>query len=404
MSAANNAYLFGGTASLPIRIEGEVKLDSYPALFLSEYGDKIKEKFYIDELLVIDDQQGNKAFLGMVKDIPGSLNYRMHATKRQFKQQLVPSDINQPYIVMNDAGLNTLAFTSDVLDYKVQFDVFFAKYSYKSAYYVNTSSYGLEYRKNEGSGYGPWQLVNQGYIPEKEVRNEISNTVYFTDNLGLNGGTTVEFRGITVNEEGEFRTESTVVKLTDKPIQLTYDGDRAQNSCVLANDSNNMDTYWIATRNILANGTTIIYTDANRGGVAPAGFYSNKEFWCKVEGDQGKVIMLGNCSTTGVLPQEFGYELYNSNRVAAEVNLSYALGAVSAFIYQNPSDTKWYKDYTNVSYPIFTNLAEDGFYGLAIRKNTGGGLPTEPNYGSILKVTDGFRGEKYEFPFPINEI
>ncbi|MBB2149181.1 hypothetical protein [Pedobacter gandavensis] len=104
MAAPSTAYLFGGTATFPMHIEGEIKLDCYPALFLAEHGNYIKQRFFLDALLVIDNEQGDKAFLGLIEY--ASANWFMHSKPRLSKGMLA-KDESTKYAILNDAGLNT---------------------------------------------------------------------------------------------------------------------------------------------------------------------------------------------------------------------------------------------------------------------------------------------------------
>lgn len=214
MGAPNTVYLFSGNATFPIHLEGEIKLDSYPALPLAIYGDQIKQLFYLDSMLMLDDEQGNTAFIGMIKDIPGSLNYRMHSAGRFFKLRLAPGDTNQEHIVLNDAGLNTLAFCE--WNHNNAPKTWFANYILspfhgKSSFFSETTERGFEHKK---LGTSTWVAQNFGNKPmNSEWVEELEVTP--PDNL-YKKYDTVEIRPYIKNEEGTFYGEIKSIGMLDK--------------------------------------------------------------------------------------------------------------------------------------------------------------------------------------------
>lgn len=362
---------------------------------------ELKEAFFLDDILMVETEGGTEGFTGLV-NVNGH-NYSLHNIERlgSIRVEDESGNVQACYL---DASLNTRGYASQMLYIQQQFDVFSAEYNFRSAYFSDSSSYGMELRSRHDNGnWSIWIKVNLGVIPSKEARNNAKPLYSFFDNRAVNG-VEVEFRPFIVNEEGEFKGVTLTAFLTDKPIQLTYDPDRAQNSCILANHEDNMQTYWINTRDILGSAFTTIYTDGQRSGVAPEGYYSNREFWYIVEGTQGKVTQEGNCSTAGITPEMFGYQFYNTDRDILEGWLAGSSGESIAHIYVNPDDEIIYNNYMDNGHPLFTNPSADGYYGLAIRKNTGGGLPAEPNYGAVFRVLNGKKQEKYEFVLPETPI
>lgn len=278
MSAPSNAYLFGGAATFPIHIEGEIKLDSYPSLFLAEYENKIKETFYLDAFLVIDDEQGNKAFLGLVKDIPGSLNYRMHNVSRWFKQRLAPGDTNQPHIVMNDGGLNTKAFISNSL-----FTTSFAnraKVPIKtvSAYYDNSSRIGYYYRKLGDSTWLEQVIPNTSRMPSKTDLTAVERLpTAFSEN------TVYQFKFFIENPEG---ISETIIH-PELMLFYVYEGIYRIRPTVCSATVGEAHLYYdTRTRNAMANlsetpvdGELYAYIDEDMTIEPQSGFYVGEDDW-----------------------------------------------------------------------------------------------------------------------------
>ena len=208
MGAPNTVYLFSGNATFPIHLEGEIKLDSYPALPLAIYGDQTKQLFYLDALLMLDDEQGNTAFIGMIKDHPDSFNYHMHNPLRFFKLRLAPEDMNQEYIVLNDSGLNTRGVcTINRIDSPRVNNVDFGVNIFKSSYYNQTTSYGLKHRIAGGSN--SWVAIERGTMSPQEVKNER----FEFQALPYKAYDVIQYVTYIINEEGEFTSELQLIAL-----------------------------------------------------------------------------------------------------------------------------------------------------------------------------------------------
>lgn len=179
-----------------------------------------KAMFYLDGLVSMK-LDGQEIWLGVVKQ--GSPNYKMHnllrhGTIRKYKEG--------PSIILNDGGLNTLGKATILSNNllwanNVRFNV-----NYKSARYVDTSQFGIRYRKVGSGAWTTWWVSGEG-LPE--------NTQVTSDRLfdpGLNPGDNLEVKGVLVNAEGIYEEDdSMIVSLQDRVFQIDnyY---RASGACV----------------------------------------------------------------------------------------------------------------------------------------------------------------------------
>lgn len=204
-AAPNSAYL---TEKLPLQNVGVAKYDNLLALKLSEYGSNIKSLFYLDALLVAKENDGTKeGFCGMV--IVGGANAAMHASARYGKGRTSPDSGATKYIILNDGGLNTLAFTSFFNWITTSPNNLFANLLFKSSYYDDTSDYGFEFKKETES---TWVSVS---IASFLARNtEISGSTQLISPVIL-PLTFYNFRFYITNPEGTKKTDSILVQTND---------------------------------------------------------------------------------------------------------------------------------------------------------------------------------------------
>lgn len=376
MSASSNKYLFGGTATLPIHIEGEIKLDSSPALFLPEYGDKIKELFYVDALLVIDDELGNKAFLGMVKDNPESLNYKMHATKRWFKQRLVPSDTNEPYIVMNDAGLNTKGFVfpdMEVLNEAV--GEISVKATFKSSYFNDTTKIAIGWKSG---GLKEGVIETDYYMPMGTQQSLTRNVNTYTE---VPAGTTLNVYATITNEEGTY-TSPYLATFKVKPA--IWDAKFNATWPSLAYNHGNTVNIYSEFGNPSVGSKIFDGNNPISGSNVTPGYYVVGEKWYKVEVnaqyDFTYIERSGECTPTGWPAGDPGRPVEGSDPFNIYFNadtrnvLCQGSGEYRT-IYKKRSDNRYYSNHSLSAY------VEYGYYlfpgeGSFTYRSTGNGLMT----------------------------
>lgn len=304
MSAASNVYLFGGAATFPIQIEGEIKMDSYPALFLPEYDEKIKELFYLDAVLVIDDEQGNKAFLGMVKDVPGSLNYQMHNTTRWFKQRLVPADPNQTHIVMNDAGLNTRAFVHPPVITNTRIGTLAGYVKTKSAYYIHSDEVKWQYSVNGEAWTTPSGIGDLGQRLEQDIPFNHTDLFKADDQ--------VYFRAQVTNAEGTFISDPSILYTMRVRLVTLANNDSPSRAYQDWNTGERINYYTDSLPLTFGIGTRIFQNDPpvlNDGHEVAAGAYSDGVRWYLVSyvnaRDRNEITQMGSVTSSSGYPDNW---------------------------------------------------------------------------------------------------
>lgn len=349
MAAPNTVYLDAGATRVPIHIEGEIKLDTYPALKLVEYGTSIKELFFLDAWLMVDDGQGKSGFIGIIKDIPGSLNYRMHTLSRWFKVRLEVD--GQRYIAMNDAGLNTLGRVTDTpLSYPINIETFnvnsFTSYA---AYYVN-GSYGFETSINDGV----WKRTQISGQSAKETTNTpvINIADYFEWQAY------VKLRPYHENAEGVFYGAVISTQVLAAPLLAGYNVNFASNAF---NDTVKRTVYYTIRGLLMSR----LWTDEIAQNPALTGYYVKDAIWYEYKLDEqlGYAIITrrGNC-IDGQYPAgdpgntvaytEVHYYSYSAFNSGDACNARYA----PVTLYLRKSDQKYFKENT------LTQVANNGYY------------------------------------------
>lgn len=362
MSAPNSAYL---TEKLPLQDVGVAKYDNLLALKLSEYGSNIKSLFYLDALLVAKENGGTKeGFCGMV--LVGSNNAAMHNMARWGKGRTSPDGGATKYIILNDGGLNTLGYASnlDVID-----TVFFAlkfSYDYLMAYYVN-GSYGAEFSvwDDLSANWGAWTAYPAGTMSAGvSSTEEITIPFALTESIRTHG---VRLRGYVTNDEGTFYTPaSAAVFLTGKEVYLRED-------------------FWTSPPVLFYMNTENLVPATGGGGADPTRLFSNEEMTIPFELPrkfyyaEGEFITYGYYAPTdyyAVLtlesdppgpdptPVPFEYRGFNKfSQSAAEDEVIFNTGTHIGTLYENPLTSTMHKSYSG-TYPdfVFGSLADPGYY------------------------------------------
>ena len=190
-------------------------------LSLTEYGDDVDTRylFYLDAVKHFVDAGGKTIMHGLV--LNSGQNYLMHAPARLGRGRY--NKDGQTYIMLNDGGLNTLAYIS------VQVPIVkWANYtkiimSLKSSYYSSTSEYGVYYRVQ---GTSEWIKNQAGYVLDAKLsKNDMRLITGAADHAGV----TIEFKGYAINEEGEFQssvysfvTDDAIVFQLARPVASLY--------------------------------------------------------------------------------------------------------------------------------------------------------------------------------------
>ena len=194
--------------------------DIFYAKELTEYSslESIKLLFYLDYLFPTTIA-GENCFIGGVK--VGSGYYYMHKETR-----LSPFAVRynaEDFILLNDAGLNTLPYISVQIPTVKWANYTKIKMTVTSAYYSSTTEYGIYYRVR---GTTEWIKNQAGYsVNSKTTKNDMRLITGAADHAGV----TIEFKGYAINEEGEFQssvysfvTDDAIVFQLARPVASLY--------------------------------------------------------------------------------------------------------------------------------------------------------------------------------------
>nr|WP_294897864.1 hypothetical protein [uncultured Pedobacter sp.] len=276
MAAEATVYLNNG-AKLPVKLDGVAQYDALVALKLSAYGSNIKTLFYLDAVLVADNGAGSSGFVGMVKI--GGANYIRHASARRSKTVLQNASADQ-FILLNDAGLNTLGDAtnasvpvplvgvvsgSDVL-IKVLAD-------FLSAYYVDTTDYGVEYLyKTTGSIGGSYIAVSAGTLAQATASTAKDFYLSGFDRANITPDNKLYVRPYLTNPEGKFiGTEISVsIMAAYQVVKSDYSYEGVLAACSHPGSGTTMTVY--SERGDFNIGDTL-YLDAQKTTTAPAASY-----------------------------------------------------------------------------------------------------------------------------------
>ena len=225
--------------------------------------------------------------------------------------------------------------------------------NFKSAYYVNTSSYGIKWRLK--STQGAWNTLQLGSIIAEATQvslNEQTIDVDPTDILFLEAPNTYEVIGYITNEEGTKEIQLLDVAVTPLAQALAY-GTTRENA-YLASES----TYYLSKR--LVEDATL-YSNSTATIPVSAGFYMQKT---PLENNN---YLYYECDSSGLI---IGVGEYNPN--AGRVLYRPAgWGATLPDALTDAESSNWVEKYTiyqdNVDYKFYANetgltLVNDGYY------------------------------------------
>lgn len=346
--APSTAYT---TKKLPVHIPGVVKYDSYLALKLSAYGSSIKSLFYLDLLLI-----GADGFLGAIEDNPTSLNYQMHNPARFSKIRIKGSD-GKKYIVLNDAGLNTLGYAPGVAWESLEIGNIQVKSSFYSAYYVDTDSHGFKWRIGTS---GAFDTGNKGILTAGV--NSLNSAYLIGDGGGsFRAGQTIFAKSFIANAEGYWEEALLEGLILPRAVSLKYSSAYASSACGSTNN-----TYY-SDQGTMDYGTTL-YTGTDMLTPVADGYYSDGSMWYRHEYD---VFADRKCVTDKGICANGGYPSGDPGNTAPYViwdwaeysNMDASTACGMSGSYQNPRTTYQAnsdgKHYTNSSLNV---LCDDGWY------------------------------------------
>lgn len=265
MSAPQSAY---STKTFELHNVGVVKYENLIALKLLEYGVDTKALFYLDLLFIV--QNGlDVGFIGAMR-IGGGKEI-LHNTARWSKGRLKDGSGNV-YIMLNDAGLNTLGICSLGTPYTEFGSGVKVIITYKTAYYVDTDGLKLRYQINGGA----WsEYFVSGNIDRE---NEGSFLAGINDAGGINPGDQISVQALNINDEGTFSSEIQSF-IVPKPSLIMSSG--TFGSTAYANFSSNINraTYYFSELSLEV-GTRMFVNESETVNAQP-GYYANDDIWIK---------------------------------------------------------------------------------------------------------------------------
>jgi len=362
MAAPSNAYLFNG-ARMPLHIEGQIKIDNYIALLLAEYGNQVKQLFFLDGMLRLTDVNGNTGFVGIVKDSgfsQGYTPYKMHAPARFSKGRLQLDGLT--YFILNDAGLNTYAQVY-AEENNNSFNNVIVTITLQQSYYNTTTDYYVQWRVNRNNVWSDWLVVRATNTPALAPRT----TSFVNISIGTVGesrGMEVQVRPYITNEEGTQAGELISLITTLKRVYMK----RFDNRADAAHYSGPLDYYYINAP-VLVTQQTVIYKTGNgtqsTTNQADDGWYARTPNNDGLNGDashwyyisDGKVATEGTGDGIIVNPPSTYFLWANYDTSAAlACSLSGGANASQRGTYQKDSNGTHYAD------AACTILAADGTY------------------------------------------
>ena len=226
-----------------------------------------------------------EGFIGYVRTAPTvSDNAKHHANNRLSGVNITDEATGQTYQLLNDAGLNTsghAALTDNLVKYAnlILQDVFF-----RSAFYLDSSKFGLKYKINNGS----WITADTKDL-NGAVQDTLAKKLVYSEPLLLtpsvtsaNQGDTIYIKPYIENNELNYEGDTISMVLDDQIAQVqTYkqstacnpSGQQAVNFWMLKAHYNNLNSVTESDAYTGIMGHTTIYRDT----VISAGYYVFKE-------------------------------------------------------------------------------------------------------------------------------
>lgn len=341
---------------------GELFMGSVPyALRLLEYDSDMKLHFYLDALLCTGDDPATATFIGLIINNPSSVNYKYHSTSRHFNVKVNIGGVE--YVVLNDAGLNTLGTCSvGSLSASIAAGLI-VPITYRTAYYVDTDGINIKYKKNGDTVWTSYSA--KGSTPKKEYGTFNKGLTSLTSSLAPNDLVYVKVEH--VNAEGTFTSEQVSLTLPYPSLVMAYGG---YASTAFTNFGNNTDKgirYFSAYEIVVG---TAIYDNSTGYITLPAGYYACASFWIKVEMNadpepKSVVTKIGDIDTwdTGDPSTPTGYGTHNfihfdspASHWATACALLSGYAGDPVTLYQSTTNSLFY---TNTG---LTTLATDGNY------------------------------------------
>lgn len=363
MAAPSTAYT---GALYVVSVVGIGRFDNNLAEMLSAYGSDAKQLFYLDIFENVRDGSTEYGFLGGIRETtnPFYLNWQMHNPTRWSVEPIEIGGVK--YRVLNDAGLNTLGLTENLIQGSRAFTGPTAFADYLSAYYVDTDAFGIRsrYYNPTTSMWSAWAYSTLGTLP---AQDSVDNVEVGVSDVGGEGLLRYQIESYITNVEGTYLLGLLDFTTTLIPV-LLYPGSFGGSPV----------TYYINQSPLTPaseGGATSLYNDED--GASPinsAGvYYEDATHYLEYGYDpiSGRFVVLTRVDTTGgggtpSEPYQLEYAGYDpSSQASADAQVLGGAGIYVGTIYSNPVDGTWHTSWGGETLPAdwtFGSFPADGFY------------------------------------------
>lgn len=380
MTAPNTAYFNNDNTNLILhKVAVATRAIKFPLLGTAyPTPAEFRDKFYCDflfEALAKKDGSNNVSKVLISGVIEGGAMSTMHNANRHSNLVVSKKNANgtvTKVIILNDGGLNTLGIAEMLNTLSYVFTSYRINFYYKSAFYLSSTEYGLQYRwrNEEDTAWESWNMISMqsvhGAVPSNSS-STIEQVVPIkrpTTHLVL-----AQVKPFYTNAEGT--KEGAVITLypTLKPIQLQLNG-----------WTNNPTTYWVNDDEIIAGGNESTFTGLWASSDMSGGRYTtNMQLWkdarfyytygYNVPEDVWCFLSLVDSNPPGPDPTytTYGFVFYKSNTsltieeisdemMSSPTGPGWMTGTIYSPLYPSPNEGKWYTT------DSLTTLVSNGWY------------------------------------------
>lgn len=280
MGAPNTAYFNNGNLLAETHKVAVATRELLFPIFTAAYSTPaaFKEKFYCDyllEFLTMKDPGGNIHTTMVAAVIVNGNNVGMHADNRFSNIELSVKHVDGSIIkvvVLNDGGLNTKGTSEIASTLSTVFSAYTLQFTFKSAFYLNSSAYGFSYRwrNDDDTAWDGWNIVD---LQPANLSVTAGETKSFDEVVPIKRPVThlilAQVKPFLTNSEGIYEGSIITLFPTLKSIQLQ-----------LNIWTNNPSTYYINDDIIVAGGNESSLTGLwNNADMSGGRITSTLELW-----------------------------------------------------------------------------------------------------------------------------
>lgn len=203
MAAPNNAY-----RTKTVRLQKGSEVTHQLAILHVNKATHL-DRFYLDGILTVMLESGAEGMIGIVNE--GSNNFYMHNTSRHGSGRH-----GSEGIWLNDGGLNTLGEISNLSDALLYSNFITVATRPKSAWYVNTSDWGIEIKLVSQT----WTQAVKLSMGTLAQQLHPASRYYLFRPFSFFEGNNVNIRAYLTNAEGEFVSDAITRTLQDSLHQV----------------------------------------------------------------------------------------------------------------------------------------------------------------------------------------